>query len=184
MQQTSLRLSSVLYFQHYFSLPKQPTKSIYIMSINIPNSVFGGRLFEPLNLEFHDFTSCLTIPQTSFPNETTTFVSGRVDWKETPEAHVLKMNLPGLKKEEVKVEIEGNSVLCITGERNIEKKEKTERWLRIEQNSGKFVRRLRLPKNGDACKVRACLDNEVLTVIVPKEETKKKHLPRYIPISG
>ncbi|XP_018805485.2 18.1 kDa class I heat shock protein-like [Juglans regia] len=160
------------------------------MSImNIPNSVFGGRSFEPLNLEawdpfeeFHDFRRSLTIPQTSFPNETTTFVSAKVDWKETPEAHVLKISIPGLKKEEVKVEIEGDSVLCITGERKMEKKEKTERWQRTEQNSGKFVRRLRLPKNGDACKVRACLDNEVLTVTIPKEETKK-HLPRYIPIS-
>ncbi|KAF1884485.1 hypothetical protein Lal_00028362 [Lupinus albus] len=50
----------------------------------------------------------------SFGNENSAFVNARVDWKETEEEHVLKADIPGLKKEEVKVEIEDDRVLQIS----------------------------------------------------------------------
>jgi len=106
-----------------------------------------------------------------------------VDWKETPEAHVLKADILGLKKEEVKVEIEDDRVLQISGERNVEKEDKNEKWHRVERSSGKFVRRFRLPENAKVNEVKASMENGVLTVTVPKEEVKKPDV-KSIQISG
>ena len=56
---------------------------------------------------------------------------------------MFKANLPGLKKEEVKVEIEDNKVLQISAERKVEKEDKNDKWHRVERSSGKFLRRFR-----------------------------------------
>ncbi|XP_031260041.1 18.1 kDa class I heat shock protein-like [Pistacia vera] len=70
------------------------------------------------------FPSFVSSISSQLPQETSAFVNTHVDWKETPEAHEFKADLSGLKKEEVKVEIEDDRVLQISGERNIEKEDK------------------------------------------------------------
>ena len=110
-------------------------------------------------------------------------VNARIDWKETPEAHVFKADVPGLKKEEVKVEVEEGRVLQISGERNVEKEDKNDTWHRVERSSGKFLRRFRLPENAKVDQVKASIENGVLTVTIPKEEVKKADV-KSIEISG
>ena len=152
-------------------------------------SFFGnGRssIFDPFSLDvwdpFKDFPSSSSSLITDTP-ETSAFVNTRIDWKETPEAHVFKADLPGLKKEEVKVEIEDDRVLQISGERNVEKEDKDETWHRIERSSGKFMRKVRLPENVKMDQMKASMENGVLTVTVPKEEVKK-HDVKAVEISG
>ncbi|KAL1365184.1 hypothetical protein HN51_013267 [Arachis hypogaea] len=139
-------------------------------------SFFGGRrsnVFDPFSLDVWDPFKDFQFPSSLTSSENSAFVNTRVDWKETPEAHVFKADLPGLKKEEVKVEIEDNSVLQISGERNVEKEDKNDTWHRVERSSGKFMRRFRLPENAKMDEVKAAMENGVLTVTVPKAEVKK-----------
>jgi len=82
---------------------------------------------------------------------------------------VFKADLPGMKKEEVKVEIEDDRVLQISGERNIEKEDKNDQWHRVERSSAKFI----LPENAKMDQVKAAMENGVLTVTMPKEEIEK-----------
>ena len=96
---------------------------------------------------------------------------------------MFKADVPGLKKEEVKVEIEEGRVLQISGERSQEQEEKSDTWHRVERSSGRFSRRFRLPENAKVEEVKAAMENGVLTVTVPKEEVKRPDV-RPIQISG
>lgn len=134
-------------------------------------SFFGTNLVDPFLQD---------LPMSS---ETSAIANARVDWKETPEAHVFKADVPGLKKEEVKVEVEEGRVLKISGERSKEQEEKKDKWHRLERSSGKFVRRFRLPENAKVDQVKAGIADGVLTVTVPKEEVKKP-VVKAVHISG
>ena len=157
------------------------------------SSVLGGgrrsNIFDPFSLDIWDplegfpFSNVLANVPSNTDRETSAFVNTRIDWKETPQAHIFKADLPGLKKEEVKVEVEEGRVLQISGERNREQEEKNDKWHRVERSSGKFLRRFRLPENAKMDEVKAAMENGVLTVTVPKEEVKKPEV-KAIEISG
>ncbi|XP_023530009.1 17.8 kDa class I heat shock protein-like [Cucurbita pepo subsp. pepo] len=143
-------------------------------------SIFGGRRSnnsDPMSL------SLSLDVWDPFGGETSAMANTRIDWKETPEAHIFKADLPGMKKEEVKVEVEEGRVLQISGERSKEKEEKNDKWHRVERSSGKFMRRFRLPENAKVEEVKASIENGVLTVRVPKTKGKKPEI-RSIEISG
>ncbi|KAL9255676.1 17.6 kDa class I heat shock protein 3-like protein [Drosera capensis] len=80
-----------------------------------------------------------------------------------------------MKKEEVKVEVQDGRILQISGERS-EQEEETDKWHQVERSNGKFHRRFRLPENAKLDEVNAVIENEVLTVTVPKVEEKKPEI--------
>ncbi|KAG5396824.1 hypothetical protein IGI04_018638 [Brassica rapa subsp. trilocularis] len=143
----------------------------------------SSSFFDPFSLDVWDPFKDFPSSSSSFSRENSVIVKARVDWRETPEAHVFKADLPGLKKEEVKVEVEDNNVLKISGERHVEKEDKSDTWHRVERSSGQFTRKFRLPENVKMDQVKAALENGVLTVTVPKVEAEKASV-RSVQISG
>lgn len=107
----------------------------------------------------------------------------RADWRETAAEHQISVDVPGMKKEDVKIEVEENRVLRVSGERRAEEEVKEERWHRVERTVGKFWRQFRMPADADVENVSARLEDGVLRIRVPKvkEEAVKKE-PKVISI--
>jgi HSP20 family protein len=100
------------------------------------------------------------------------------DVSETADAYVVAVDLPGVKREDVTVELVGTT-LAITGE--LKEREHTG-WFRSRtRRRGRFEYRTMLPHEVDADRIEANLNDGVLTVRIPKSEAMK---PRRIEITG
>ncbi|HEV8482917.1 MAG TPA: Hsp20/alpha crystallin family protein [Blastocatellia bacterium] len=94
------------------------------------------------------------------------------DIYETDKAIVLKVELPGIKKEEVSVSIE-NNLLTIHGERKFQEETKRENYYRVERNYGEFFRSFTLPNYIEPAKILAEFKEGLLILNLPKREEAK-----------
>src|SRR5947208_14786335 len=101
-----------------------------------------------------------------------------VDISESANDLRLQAELPGLKPEDVKLSVEAN-VLTISGTKQQESEENSERVYRYERTYGSFTRTFTLPTSIDAAGIKATYEHGVLTVVLPKVEKAK---PRQIPV--
>lgn len=95
-----------------------------------------------------------------------------VDISETDAAYLIKGEIPGVKKEDVKVTIQ-DGMLTIQGERKQEKEEKGKKFHRVECSYGNFVRSFRVPDDADESAVKAEFKDGMLNVTLPKSEKAK-----------
>jgi HSP20 family protein len=98
------------------------------------------------------------------------------DLVETENQFEVTVDLPGLKPEEVNVELK-NGELWISGKREEKKEEKGKTYHRIERRHGEFRRVLPLPSTIDEEQIEAKFEHGVLRITVPKtEQAKPKHI--------
>ncbi len=97
-----------------------------------------------------------------------------VDIDETKDAFVVKAELPGVKKEDVNVNIE-NGILTIKGEKKTQVKDKKQH--RMECTYGSFIRSFTLPQSVKTESVKAEYKNGILNLNIPKsEKTRPKNI--------
>ncbi|MEN5387546.1 Hsp20/alpha crystallin family protein [Aliarcobacter skirrowii] len=90
-----------------------------------------------------------------------------VNTREGEFAYHVDVDLPGVKKEDIKVDINKN-ILTISGERKTKDEIKQEDYYKVETYFGKFSRSFTLPDNADVENIEAKSDNGVLEVVIPK----------------
>lgn len=93
---------------------------------------------------------------------------------------VVKVDLPAIKREDIKVTVE-NNVLTIEGERKTEVSEDQQKYHRVERSAGAFRRSFTVPTSVDAARVEAGYQDGVLTVTLPRREESR---PRQIQVNG
>ncbi len=101
-----------------------------------------------------------------------------VDICEDKDNYYLYVELPGLKRDEVKVDYE-DGVLTIRGEKKSQREQKDRTYYRLERTFGQFERSFRVPSRIKEDKIDARFENGVLKITLPKTEEAK---PREIEI--
>ncbi|KAH7296707.1 hypothetical protein KP509_26G035500 [Ceratopteris richardii] len=106
-----------------------------------------------------------------------------VDIKELVGSYIFVVDVPGLRNTEVKVQIENDTILKISGERKRDTeggagKEAEVKYVRVERPAGKFMRKFNLPNHVNVDAMSAACQDGLLTIVVPKLPTPEPHKPR------
>ena len=117
-------------------------------------------------------------------NSNTNTTIPAVNVKETADHFEVEMAAPGMKKEDFRIELNGNQ-LTISSERSEQNEEKNEDFYsKREFSYQSFQRTFQLPKDVvDSDNIAAHYENGVLKMLIPKKEEAKKKAPRQIQIS-
>jgi HSP20 family protein len=95
-----------------------------------------------------------------------------VDIYEDENTFLLKVELPEVSREDVKVNLHDNT-LAISGERRFENEEKRDNYHRVERSYGQFYRSFTLPPNINAEAIDAQFKDGVLRLTLPKKDEAK-----------
>lgn len=104
--------------------------------------------------------------------------SPAVDIYESPEAIEMTFEIPGVNRNDIKVNFE-NNLLTVSGERKLEHEDRREGYHRVERNYGSFLRSFTVPSTIDANKISAEFANGLLRLTLPKRPESQ---PRVIDI--
>ncbi len=136
-------------------------------------SIFGDNLFD--NFMDDIFPTSERMPIKTMPSIMKT------DIKETEDQYVLSIDLPGFKKEDVKIHLK-DGYLNVSASSQNEEEEKDGKYLRRERYTGAMTRSFYVGKDLAEEDVKAKFGNGVLTLSLPKEAPKKIEEPKYIAI--
>lgn len=155
-----------------------------------PTALTGsGILVDPftlLGLMTSDFDRMFE--ESGWPAFRTRQLTGSAGWSpnldvfEKDHRLIARIDLPGMKKEDVKVEV-ADGHLTISGERKHETEEKKEKFYRCECDYGSFYREILLPEGATLNSAKATFENGVLEVSVPLA-VRSEATPRVVEIEG
>lgn len=106
--------------------------------------------------------------------------SPAVDVVETDSAFVLRAELPGMRQEDIDIELDGDT-LTLRGERRFEPRGQNEHFVRVERSYGRFQRSYTVTTPIQAERVGASYRDGILEITLPKSEETR---PRKVPVTG
>ena len=141
-------------------------------------SIFGENLFD----DWMDF-SLPDIDKTLYGKHAKNMM--KTDVKETDQGYEVAIDLPGFKKDEIKLEL-NDGYLTISAEKGLDKdeKDKENRYIRRERYAGSMSRSFYVGESLTEQDIHAKYENGILTLDVPKEDKKAVPEKRYIAIEG
>lgn len=122
------------------------------------------------------------LPSVFTSNFNTGITLPKVNIKETADAFVVEMAVPGMKKSDFHIDID-NQVLSISTETKEENEEKEENYTRREFGYSSFKRTFTLPESVNDEKINASYNEGILSILLPKKEEAKQKPARSIKIS-
>ena len=129
-----------------------------------------------------DADKSVSAPTRTYVRDAKAMAATPADVKEYPNSYVFIIDMPGLKSGDIKVQLEDDNVLVISGERKREEEKEGAKYVRMERRVGKFMRKFVLPENANTDKISAvCLDG-VLTVTVEKLPPPEPKKPKTIEV--
>jgi HSP20 family protein len=146
-----------------------------------PYEVFAGGPFQVMRRmmeEMDHLVEAMNPSETARGTATSGLWSPAIEVARRDRSLVIKAELPGLSKDDVKVELTPDG-LMIQGERKEEHEEKEDGIVRSERRYGKFVRLIPLPEGADADQANAQFKDGVLevTIPVPEEKARRREIP-------
>lgn len=133
---------------------------------NMPRSLFED-MWGLLNEMEQNFS-----PSTASNSAHDRMVAPACDVTENEEGYVLTLDVPGLKREDINIEVTGRQ-LTVSGERKREENVERESFHRVERSYGKFYRTFELPEGTNCEVIDASYENGVLKIAVPRVEASK-----------
>jgi HSP20 family protein len=153
-------------------IKRNPQREVDLWRSDFPISRGLERMQREMNRVFDEFFRDETYPDGSLFNRSW---SPAVDIEESSDAYVLKAELPGMKKDDVKITLDKN-LLTLKGEKSSETERKDGNFYRMERSYGSFERSFVLPGSVKADRIDAAYQDGVLTLTLPKTEEAKQKL--------
>ena len=130
------------------------------------------RAFKPFHKDFDWFSKEFGRGPQNAEGQSEAAWTPRVDVYETEQNYVLTADLPGLKKEEINIDLNDNT-LTLKGEKKFEEKVEKDNYVRLERTYGSFARSFTLSDDVNPDSITANYKDGVLEVTLPKKEEAK-----------
>ncbi|CAL5443081.1 unnamed protein product [Camellia sinensis] len=124
----------------------------------------------------------MNAPSRNYVRDAKAMAATPADVKEYPNSYVFIIDMPGLKSGDIKVQVEDDNVLVISGERKREEEKEGVKYVRMERRVGKLMRKFVLPENANTDEISAVCQDGVLTVIVEKLPPPQPKKPKTIEV--
>ncbi|KAL8503843.1 hypothetical protein ACS0TY_022531 [Phlomoides rotata] len=145
------------------------------------DSPFIHNLHHVLDSDDSEAKKSINAPTRTYVRDAKAMASTPADVKEYANSYVFEIDMPGLKSADIKVQVEEDNVLLISGERKREEEEGA-KYVRMERRVGKFMRKFVLPENANTDKISAVCQDGVLTVKVEKLPPPEPKKPKTIEV--